>query len=116
MNEDVALNAALKKALESGIALPDETLKRIVAAAEAEKRTLWKSRMFHRCAFLTAASVVFAVAVSAVFSDRDRDEEFSEVIRLLANADGIELNVGDEHSAEELLLAWQEAPLAGIGL
>lgn len=116
MNEDIVLNAALRKALESGVVLQDGTLKSLIAAAEAEELARRKSVKVRWCAFLTAASVFFAVAVSVVFSERERDEEFSEVIRLLAKADGVELKIDGEKSAEKLLLAWQEAPLAAIGM
>lgn len=113
MDEDIVLNGALKKALESDVVLPDGMLGRIVAAAEEERRLRSWARA-RRCILSAAASVAFALVLATYFRARGNEGDISDVIRLLAKLDGIELKVDGEKSAEMLLLAWQEAPIADV--
>ena len=116
MDEDTGLNAAIKEALESGVTLQDKTLDAIVAAAEAQKRDAPSPGRLWWGASLAAASILFVVMFSSVFRARERDRSFAEVIQFLSDMDGMELHVDGKVSAEELLFAWQEAPLAEIGI
>ena len=94
MEEDLEFNRFVKDALESRECL------NLLRPAE---RRPFQWRWFIPAA--AAASLAFAAVLHTTFSSRA--DQVSDAIRLLSLADGMEV---DGDTAEELLLAWQDAP------
>ena len=110
MTEDPYFNAQLKTALEDSPGLSPAELRRIEAMASRRRPARW-------CvASLMAASVAAVLAFYPVISAHfhfgsSGDSQLNDIIELLAACDDISLDDAVA-STGDLLLAWQEAPIA----
>ena len=112
--EDVEIERAVKSALEDGVGVSPEVMRRIVAFAECEAKVRRGRRWLLRGAVptLLAATVALAVAFPAwlsVQSGRGEDA-VKGAIELLCEMDGVADSDTEGFTTAELLLAWQEAP------
>ena len=116
--EDVEIERAVKSALEDGVGVNPEEMRRIVAFAEREARMRMARRRFLRGAApaLLAATVALAVIFPAWLSVRSgRDEDaVKSAIELLCELDGFADSDTEGFTAAELLLVWQEAPCLDV--
>ena len=112
--EDMEIERAVKSALEDGVGVNSEEMRRIVAFAEREakmrraKRRLWRGS----APALLAATVALAVAFPAWLSMRSGrgEDAVKGAIELLCEMDGLADSDTGDFTTAELLLAWQEAP------
>ena len=112
--EDLEIERAVKSALEDGVGVNPEELRRIVAFAEREakvrvtRRRLWRGAVPALIAAVVSLVVVFPAWLSAR-SGRG-EETVKGAIELLCEMDGFADSDTGNFTAAELLLAWQEAP------
>ena len=112
--EDIEIERAVKSALEDGVGVDPEEMRRIIAFAEREatvrrgRRWLWRGAV----PTLLAAAVALAVVFPAWLSARSGREEnaVKGAIELLCEMDGFAESDTGSFTTAELLLAWQEAP------
>ena len=115
---EVEIEHAVKSALEDGVGVNPEELRRIVAFAEREakvrvdRRRLWRGA----ASALLAATVALVVAFQSWLSARlGRDEDaVKSAIELLCELDGFADSDTEGFTAAELLLVWQEAPCLDV--
>lgn len=112
MNTDDAVLVFVKSKLEEGEGISSESLSRILAAAEAERKVR-RVRMlsFLPRPVLVAASLAVAVCSWYFISDfvsARRENDVANVIALLSAADGDDLD--SVASLSDALCAWQDAP------
>ena len=112
--EDVEIERAVKSALEDGVGVSPEVMRRIVAFAECEakvrrgRRWLWRGAVPTLLAAAVALAVVFPAWLSA-WSGRE-ENAVKGAIELLCEMDGLADSDTGDFTTAELLLAWQEAP------
>ena len=116
--EDVEIERAVKSALEDGVGVNPEEMRRIVAFAEREakvrmeRRRLWRGAAPVLLAATMALAVVFPVWLS-VRSGRSEDA-VKDAIELLCEMDGFADADTEGFTTAELLLVWQEAPCLDV--
>ena len=112
--EDSEIERAVKSALEDGVGVNPEEMRRIIAFAEREakvrrgRRWLWRGVSSALIAAVVSLAAVFPAWLSAR-SGRG-DETVKGAIELLCEMDGFADSDTGGFTAAELLLAWQEAP------
>ena len=115
---EVEIEHAVKSALEDGVGVNPEELRRIVAFAEREAKVRVTRRRLWRGAApaLLAATVALVVAFQSWLSVRSgRDEDAVKgAIELLCEMDGFADSDTEGFTTEELLLVWQEAPCLDV--
>lgn len=112
--EDLEIERAVKSALEDGVGVNTEEMRRIVEFAEREakirrtRRWLWRGG----ASALFAATLALVVAFQSWLSVRSgRDEDAVKgAIELLCEMDGFADSDTEGFTTAELLLVWQEAP------
>jgi len=120
MNEDRALTAAVKSALEEGVAPEAGRIRALLEAAGREARLRRARGLLWRWGVpaLLAASFALALAIEATFSDGvshgAAKDGVTEAICLLCELDGTADDGLSAVSPGERLLAWQEAPCADL--
>lgn len=116
--EELEIERAVKSALEDGVGVNPEELRRIVAFAEREAKVRMARRRFWRgaAAALLAAGVSLAIVFQSWLSARSgrSEETVKGAIELLCEMDGFADSDTGDFSAAELLLAWQEAPCQDV--
>lgn len=116
MNEDEVVNNLVKSGLEEGVALRPEVLRSLEQFAEREARARrWNWRLWP-AGFLVAASLALVVLFRGILPASRPVDDLSEIrnaVGLLCAVDGIEENLSS-FPADEMLLAWQDAPCAGL--
>ena len=112
--EDMEIECAVKSALEDGVGVNPEELRRIVAFAEREAKVRVARRRFWRGALpaLLAATVALVVVFQSWLSVRSGrgEDAVKGAIELLCEIDGFADSSAGDFTTAELLLAWQEAP------
>lgn len=130
MDEDIELNAFVKRGLEDGVALDASRLAAIEAAAAEAAARRPGGRAVRRWGGFWGGSALAAACLAAVClwvsTDVKGPEpaapelELARAIGLLAESDGAADGLDGSLSADELLLAWQDMPyenaLAEAGL
>ena len=116
--EEVEIERAVKTALEDGVDVNPEELRRIVAFAErAAKVRVARRRLWRGAApALLVATVALVVAFQSWLSVRSgRDEDAVKgAIELLCEMDGFADSDTEGFTTAELLLVWQEAPCLDV--
>ncbi|MBO5642737.1 MAG: hypothetical protein J6S51_01825 [Kiritimatiellae bacterium] len=105
---DEIFNVAIKRSLEEGITLSPEALASIELKARNAKRSLQIVRFVKISLVAASLLVMFSFSISFF---RNKEASFADAIDLLAEIDGVQSAVADAKNSQELLLAWQEAPL-----
>ena len=121
MTEDRGFESLVKAALEDGIGTDAgkvRSLERLARlAAQERKAGTRRGWPFWGAVSLLAASLALAVAFRALLAPADGSSgasAFEDTIGLLCELDGIAKEDLAATSDGELLLAWQEAPCAGL--
>lgn len=104
MDED--FNTLIKRSLEAGLALSPEALANIERKARNAKRCIHIVR-FAEISLVAASLLV----VFSFFLFKNNESSLTDAIDLLAEIDGVQSAVEGAENSQELLLAWQEAPL-----
>ena len=116
--EDLEIERDVKLALEDGVGVNSEEMRRIVAFAEREAKVRLVRRRFWRRAasVLLAATVALAVVFPAWLSVRSGrgEDAVKGAIELLCEMDGFADSDTEGFTTEELLLVWQEAPCLDV--
>ena len=115
---EVEIEHAVKSALEDGVGVNPEELRRIVAFAEREAKVRVTRRRLWRGAVpaLLAATVALVVAFQSWLSVRSGlgDDAVKGAIELLCEMDGFADSDTEGFTTAELLLVWQEAPCLDV--
>ena len=112
--EDLEIERAVKSALEEGVGVSPEELRRIVVFAEREAKVRVTRRRLWRGAApaLLAAAVALVVAFRSWLSGRSGrgEDAVKGAIELLCEMDGFADSGTGGFTTAELLQVWQEAP------
>ena len=116
--EDIEIEHDVKSALEDGVGVNPEELRRIVAFAEREakmrvaRRRLWRGTV----PALLAATVALVVAFRSWLSVRPGrgEDAVKGAIELLCEMDGFADSDTGGFTTAELLQVWQEAPCMDV--
>lgn len=121
MDEDIELNAFVKRGLEDGVALGSSRLAAIeAAAAEVAAAGRPEGRAVRRWGGFWGGSALAAACLAGaclwmsagvkVPEPSSPEAELARAIGLLAESDGAAEGLDGSLSAAELLLAWQDMP------
>lgn len=123
MNEDEIVNNQVKRALEEGFSIHPDVLRSIESVAAREVRAKRWRRWRLPEALLVAASLTVILMWRVVSVSNDQNylapslpDDLSEVrdaVNLMCAVDGIDEDIAS-FPADEMLLAWQDAPCADL--